>query len=212
MTLDITFRPCKPDDVDLAVPLIYSSGPAAFDYVFSDQKEGESLAFLRTAFVETSTAFSHRAHIAALLDGKVVGVGTMFLADQHFSFTVGAIKAFLRFYRPMGVLRTIRRGLNIEKVIQPPKKGIGIIAHLGVAPEHRSKGIGEKLIDHLVDQLREKNIETAALDVAVTNPRAYALYKRIGFLDSVTRKSDLNSRFGHVVDHIYMEMPIEKRT
>jgi len=206
--LEITFRPCVPEDVELAVPLIYSSGPAAFDYVFCDRAEGESIEFLKFAFVGRSSEFSHEQHTAAVLDGQVVAVGAILRAEQHFGFTVAAVKAFLRFYRPLGVARTVQRGLSIEKVIQPPKKGIGILAHLGVAPEHQSKGIGERLIGHLITKLKDKQIETAALDVATINPRAHALYQRLGFSDVVTRESELATSFGKVVDHIYMEMPI----
>ncbi|MCP5016368.1 MAG: GNAT family N-acetyltransferase [Ketobacter sp.] len=83
-----------------------------------------------------------------------------------------------------------------------------MLYHLGVSPEHQSKGIGQQLIAHLLEQVRVQNLQTAALDVAVTNPRAYALYERIGFNEKVTHSSKLTSPFGHVVDHIYMELTL----
>ena len=33
--MPLSFRPARPEDVDAAVPLIYSSGPDAFDYAFA---------------------------------------------------------------------------------------------------------------------------------------------------------------------------------
>ena len=42
-----TLRSAQPDAVDLVVPLVYSSGPDAFRYVF-----GEAVPFLRRAFLD----------------------------------------------------------------------------------------------------------------------------------------------------------------
>lgn len=49
--MSITFRPACPSDADAAVPLIYSSGPAAFDHVFSVPGKATALGFLRRALV-----------------------------------------------------------------------------------------------------------------------------------------------------------------
>ena len=43
---DPHFRPCRPGDIDAALPLIISSGPEAFGYVFNDQREDQLAAFL----------------------------------------------------------------------------------------------------------------------------------------------------------------------
>ena len=57
---DPHFRPCRPGDIDAALPLIISSGPEAFGYVFNDQREDQLAAFLRRAFQEkaVNSAFS----------------------------------------------------------------------------------------------------------------------------------------------------------
>jgi hypothetical protein len=38
--MQIQFRPATPEDVEQAIPLIYSSGPAAFDYIFTHNTPG----------------------------------------------------------------------------------------------------------------------------------------------------------------------------
>ncbi len=205
---DITLRPSQPQDVEQAVSLIYSSGPTAFDYVFSDSYQNESLAFLQKAFVWGNSEFGYRQHTVAVLDGVVVGIGGMRFASQNLPFTLAAVSAFIRFYRPLAVIRTIQRGLRIERVLQPPKKNVGIIYQLGVAPEHQSKGIGRQLIHQLLEQIKMRGMTTAALDVAVTNPRAQALYEREGFVATAMHTSRLVSQFGKVVDHVYMERPL----
>ena len=206
--LDITFRPCRPDDGHEAVPLIYSSGPAVFDYVFSDRAQTQSTEFLKSAFVRGPSEFGYQQHTAAILDGAVVGVGAVRFARQNLGFTMAAVRDIVHFYNPVAALRTIRRGLRLEKVLRPPAPGVGIIYQLGVAPAMRGRGIGSRLISELLDQIQQDNIEVAALDVAITNDGAKALYERLGFAERTSRRSQLQSRFGHVVDHIYMERPL----
>ncbi len=132
---EIAFRPCQPSDVDAAVPLIYSSGPAAFDYVFCDRSAEQSLAFLRQTFVRGKSEFGYQQHTAVLQANRVVGIGAVRTADQNWGFTLAAATEIMRFYGVAGGLRTIRRGLKIEQVIQPPKGKVGILYHLAVAPD-----------------------------------------------------------------------------
>jgi [ribosomal protein S18]-alanine N-acetyltransferase len=57
-------------------------------------------------------------------------------------------------------------------------------AHLttvGVAPEHRRRGIAARLLEHIEDSLRERDIGTLMLEVRVGNTAAQELYRRIGF-------------------------------
>src|SRR5262245_38093876 len=48
----LVFRPAETADADAVVPLIYSSAPAAFDFLFAVPGRGEARDFLRRAFVE----------------------------------------------------------------------------------------------------------------------------------------------------------------
>lgn len=207
--LDIIFRPCQPQDVEQAVPLIYSSGPDVFNFVFSDSYQEQSVAFLKSAFVRGSSEFGYEQMTAAVFDGTVVGVGGVRFARQNLGFTFQAAYDIFRYFGLAGGLRTTFRGLHIEQILQPPSRGVAIIYQLGVAPEWRSHGIGEQLIEQLLNQIAAEGIDVAALDVAVTNPRAQALYERMGFATTATHKSTLRSKFGHVVDHNFMERPIK---
>jgi ribosomal-protein-alanine N-acetyltransferase len=58
-------------------------------------------------------------------------------------------------------------------------------AHLttiGVAPEHRRRGIAVRLLKHLEDALREREIGTVMLEVRVSNIDAQQLYRRTGYM------------------------------
>ena len=50
-----------------------------------------------------------------------------------------------------------------------------------VAPGHRSRGIGTKLIREAERRVRERGISRVGLAVGVDNPRARALYERLGY-------------------------------
>lgn len=57
-------------------------------------------------------------------------------------------------------------------------------AHLttiGVAPEHRRRGIAVRLLEHLESSLRAREIGTLMLEVRVSNEAAQMLYRRLGF-------------------------------
>jgi ribosomal-protein-alanine N-acetyltransferase len=58
-------------------------------------------------------------------------------------------------------------------------------AHLttiGVAPEHRRRGIGRRLLQHVEETLRRKGISTIMLEVRVSNDNAQDLYRRHGYM------------------------------
>lgn len=200
----VRFRPATAADVEAAVPLIHSSGPAAFDYVFALPGRGDAQAFLRHAFADGAGEFGWRNHCVGELDGRVVAVGAGYGADTHGAFTLAAARQILRFFgwQAPGV---IARGLRVESVIAPPSGGMHYLAHLGVAPALRGQGIGRALIEHLAGPAAPLGRGPVVLDVAVGNPRAQALYERCGFVVTQERPSALANARGHVPAHRRME-------
>ena len=59
--------------------------------------------------------------------------------------------------------------------------GAGHITTVGVAPEHRRRGLGVKLLDHVENALRERQIRTVFLEVRVGNEPAQNLYHQRGY-------------------------------
>jgi [ribosomal protein S18]-alanine N-acetyltransferase len=59
--------------------------------------------------------------------------------------------------------------------------GIAHITTIGVAPEHRRRGLAECLLDHLDQALIERGISSVVLEVRVGNRAAQRLYKACGF-------------------------------
>lgn len=175
----IQFREAEPGDVEEAVPLIYSSGPAAFDFVFS-RKPKQALEFLHFAFLDGAGEMGYKNHIVAEQDGQVVAIGAVFDGSTGFPFFLSAARQIIRFYG-LSCLPAMIRGLQVEGMIEPPKGRLHYIAHLGVKPNMQGKGIGSTLIEYFLERGRKEGRTQAALDVSLLNPRAQALYERFGF-------------------------------
>ncbi len=207
--MDLTFRIAQKEDKDTAVPLIYSSGPATFDYVFNHFRKGDALEFLGYVFASGMGEFGHQNHTVVETEGQVVGIGACYTGQDMATFTLAGARQILSFYGPLYGWSVIRRGLMVERVVQPPKRDIHYIAHLGIAPGLRSQGIGSRLIDHLLAQGKTAARTQAAIDVAADNGRAQALYERLGFVVTGRRPSRLSNQYGTVQDHIRLEKSID---
>ena len=59
--------------------------------------------------------------------------------------------------------------------------GAAHITTVGVAPEHRRRGIAERLIDEIEQLLRRKSVSTIVLEVRVSNTAAQGLYSKAGY-------------------------------
>ncbi len=197
--MSLIFRPANASDVEQAVPLIYSSGPAAFDFVF--KRAGlDAQGFLRAAFVDGRGMFGYPRHWAGERAGKVVAVGTGYSGDLNLSNSVQAARQILLNYGPVSALPVLLHGLQVERVIQPPSKHVYYLAHLGVAKQLRGQGVGTQLVERLLQLGRAAGFKQAALDVAASNPQAQALYERLGFALVEERAS----RLAGIAAHRYM--------
>jgi ribosomal protein S18 acetylase RimI-like enzyme len=209
MTSAIALRAARATDADSAVPLIYSSGPAAFDFVFSHPRRGQPLDFLRYAFIDGRGEFGYRNHSVVELDGSVVGVGAGYSGATALPFTLAAARQIVGRYGILAGPAIILRGLRVERVVPPPlARDLFYIGHLGIAPNLRGRGIGRQLTDYLLQQGRARGFKRVALDVSTANPRAQALYERIGFRVTADNHSTLRNRYAIVPAHRRMEMAL----
>jgi ribosomal protein S18 acetylase RimI-like enzyme len=203
-SIAIAFRPAAAEDVEPAVALIYSSGPAAFDLVFSHGRPNGAQDFLAYAFRQGGGEFGWRNHVAGVEAGRVVAIGAGWDGKQSIAFTLAAARQIFGFFGPVKAWGVILRGLKVESVIRPAGAGeLFYVGHLGVDPAMRSRGLGAQLVAHLLASASA--CPKAVLDVNVGNPRAQALYERLGFIVTATRVSKLHSRYGSVGDHRRME-------
>jgi ribosomal protein S18 acetylase RimI-like enzyme len=204
----LTFRRATRADADDAVPLIYSSGPLAFDYVFAIGRTRGAQQFLRFAFLHGGGEFGWRNHRVVEFDGQLAAAGAAFDGRAVLRFTIANSLQILRFYGPIHAWGVMVRGLRTEAIIRPPRAQEYYVCHLGVREQLRGHGIGTHLVRNLLAGLDVNRHRCATLDVAVTNPRAQSLYEKLGFVVSALRKSALQNRRGRVVHHYRMSRQI----
>jgi len=69
----------------------------------------------------------------------------------------------------------------------------GEISDLMIMPQYRQCGLGTAIIQYLVRAAHEMRATTVEIGVALSNPRALALYRRLGFQDDHTVMIDLGN-------------------
>lgn len=207
--MDIQFRAGQPGDAAAAVPLIYSSGPAAFDYVFKVPGRADAQEFLHRAFIDGRGEFGFQNHVVGLVDGVIVAAGAAWDGRTSLAFMRAAVAQILACYGVAG-LPVLARGLRVEQVVQPPRRDCWYVAHLGVQPECRGRGYGERLVAHLLHRGIALGHRLAALDVSVENPRAQLLYERIGFKVARELVSTLANAQATVPNHRRMEIDLAR--
>ncbi len=178
--INIQFRDAKPDDVEPAVPLLYSSGPEQIDYVLNTRTTS-SFDFLTPAFISGVGAFGYKNFIVAILDEHIVGIGS-FCSGSEFkrkSFSTG-LQA-IKFFGLKKSLPVLKRGKQVEALFTPPDKHTEFFTQIAVLANWRRNGIGTALLTRQIKIARNKQRQRCALDVAVTNPGAQKLYERLGF-------------------------------
>lgn len=59
--------------------------------------------------------------------------------------------------------------------------GTGHLTTIGIAPEHRRRGLALKLLQHTEDALRKRGVGILMLEVRVSNIGAQTLYRNFGY-------------------------------
>jgi len=183
------FRAARAEDAQDCAPLIFASGAREFGF-FLGVPADSCIEFLAFAFASGFGRFSYRRHrvavtdngcIAAVLavhDGRATG-----LDDPHLALML------LLFYGLRRTVRMLLRGLVLESELPAPEASQTLIAHCATHESLRGTGVFTALF---VDALRAGAMngvggQQVVLDVLVSNTRAYALYRRLGFVESPRR-------------------------
>lgn len=82
----------------------------------------------------------------------------------------------------------------------------GEISDLIVAEAHRGQGLGTAMIQYLVRAARDMQADCVDIGAALSNPRALALYRRLGFRDSYIQEIDLGQG-SEPVQYLRLKLP-----
>ncbi len=83
-------------------------------------------------------------------------------------------------------------------------KGTGHITTIGVAPEHRRRGLAQKMLLYAEEALRKRDIATVSLEVRVSNIAAQSLYRSLNY----TIVQRLNNYYNNGEDGFLMVKPL----
>jgi len=85
------------------------------------------------------------------------------------------------------------------------------ILNIGIDPDFKRQGYGTALLNHLIEELKKRNIGEILLEVRAGNKSAIQFYKRQGFEEISVRKNyyTKNSKNqSHIEDGIIMRIKI----
>jgi ribosomal protein S18 acetylase RimI-like enzyme len=199
----VRFRVSRAADAQASAPLVHASGPESFDYVFASAA-GTAIPFLAYALSRPGGEFGYATHVVGELDGRIVACGAGW-AHGGARFALATAWPAIRFVSVRAAPATYRRGMQAETIMPPPAPGEYYVGHLGVDASLRGRGIGQALTAFLLAPARVAGCRVAVLDVSAENPRAQALYTRLGFVVTRTRASAFANAFGRVPSHHRME-------
>lgn len=177
----LTFRPATRDDTPFVAPLIYDIARRDLDPLFAGLVSGSSpLDVVEKFYRAPGGMFSWCNTEIALHDGLPAGFITSYrAASRKGSFTWLALAAGQMGAHALVLLAW--RGAVIARAMQHHLSGSWYVAFVGVDPLQQSLGIGSSLIERSIQTARASGCSCVELDVDVDNPRAQALYERIGF-------------------------------
>lgn len=179
--LGLTFRRATPDDAPFAAPLLYDIARRDADGLFTGLAAGLSpLDIVEKFYRALGGMFSWRNTEIALRDGLPVGLITAYsVASKTGSSAWLARAAGQLGSRALALLAW--RGVVVARALQRNQHDSWFIAFVGVNPQQQSLGIGSSLIEWSVQRARASKCSCVELDVDIDNPRAQALYERLGF-------------------------------
>jgi ribosomal protein S18 acetylase RimI-like enzyme len=197
---DVRFRPSHAKDAAASAPLVRSSGPESFDYVFTTPRTS-ALAFLRHALALGEGEFGFGTHVVGERDGRIVACGAGWRGGPGWRFWLTTARPVIAYMGLRATPGAYRHGMQAESVMPSPKRDEYYIGHLGVDPELQGQGIGEAMVAYLLTPDRVAGCRVAVLDVSIENPRAQALYERLGFRVTATRPSAFVHAHGRIPTH-----------
>jgi ribosomal protein S18 acetylase RimI-like enzyme len=84
-------------------------------------------------------------------------------------------------YGPARFFSVVRRSLAVAPLFIDPRPDGLFVANACVAPAYRSKGMFTGVLSHMFEMAKARKLARVELDVSFDNPRAQALYERLGF-------------------------------
>ena len=175
----IEIRQARKNDTGNIAELMYSSGPEIYDFVYKTTNK-TALEFIQYEF-NTGRGFCGFNNVTvAVKDGSVVATGCFYDGKAYKKLLVGTLFNMVVFYGLRRVWKVLERSGYAGSVMEEPKKDELYLSNFGVNPKLRGAGVGSLMLKNKIEHAKNTGYAIFSLDVAETNPRAEALYSRLG--------------------------------
>jgi ribosomal protein S18 acetylase RimI-like enzyme len=172
-------RPARAGDAGAVVPLLYESSGGLYDRYAGGPHR--ALRLLGRAFESPGTNASWDVIAVAELEGSVAAAMAAFPVDEIPARASRFLRLTLRTVPPWRWLAAMRLyWAGMRAAPAPPRSALYVDA-LATEPEVRRRGAAGALLDEAERRARELSLPAVALDTALDNKAARALYLGKGY-------------------------------
>jgi len=163
----------------------------------------------RMAFMKRVYAASHV--VVAVRGDDLLGMAGLSARDGAYRGGLLDVPWDPRAHRDLlGLRGSTRAVLGLRMAEHKPAPGELYVDGIAVAPEARGLGIGTRLLDEIAGIAREAGMRWVRLDVINTNPRAQALYERVGYKVTKVQSFRYMERWMGLVGMVSMELALDQ--
>ena len=178
-------RKAQPEDSESIIGMLMLATGEVVRRLIGEKNQAKAGDFLHRFVKSENNQYSFQNCYVAVEEGKIVGV------------ILGYDGARLTEFRKP-VLDHIQEHFNFLPTVEDETQaGEFYIDSIGVSPPHQGKGIGSKLIQHIIEQKVYEASGTLGLLVDKANPAAKRLYVKLGF-ETVGEKTLLGISLEHL--------------
>jgi ribosomal protein S18 acetylase RimI-like enzyme len=184
--VNLTIRPARPDDSDLAVAMLRSSMGGLANYLF-DGARCPMDEYLSGMYQLDGHRFSWSLSFIGEARGEAVG---FLLSYPGRDLNALQIQFLRRFPSRFGWRDTLRLVLRSLPLLDAPEARADeyYVSNLGVRSELRGRGYGAQLMSFAEAQARRAGLARCSLAVDLSNRDAIRLYERLGYKIVFTRQ------------------------
>ena len=172
-------RPARATDVDAVAPLLFMSAVDMYRrFAGGDER---ALQVVRRAFESDGNSASADVVSVAECGGEVAGALAAYPVAESSARARSFLRVSLGAIRPWRWPQALRLYLAGGRAAPSPPGASFYIDALAVDPAWRRRGVARALLEHAEQQAARKGLRAVALDTALENRPARALYLGAGY-------------------------------
>ncbi|ANF96308.1 hypothetical protein AR543_10045 [Paenibacillus bovis] len=176
--LEITIRPCFPEDLPAVCTLLAHSFADIFGSIVR-LDEQQLITLLMQIWAPNALA-ADRIQVAAWINQQMIGViGLQWSIGS--SPAGSSLPHFGSLSRQYGFWNMCRFVAGMSALEHKPLPGEGYIEHIATASVYRGRGIAGSLLQWAQQYTAEQSWNRLTLHVSHNNEQAISLYKKVGF-------------------------------